>query len=57
MTTYNTGKVQIGLLYQGHPLPYHDNDAITLQRALLARHSHRSQNVFKRLVSRFWAWC
>lgn len=57
MTTYNTGKVQIGLLYQGHPRPYHDKDALLLQRCLLSRHSHRSQNVLLQLVRNFWAWC
>lgn len=35
MNTYNTGKVEIGLLYTPAQRPYHDADALRLQRALL----------------------
>ena len=35
MNTYNTGKVKIGLLYTPPQVPYHDADALLLQRALL----------------------
>ena len=34
-TPYNTGKVKIGLLYTTPQVPYHDADALLLQRALL----------------------
>jgi len=34
-TPYNTGRVQIGLLYTPAQRPYHDADALLLQRALL----------------------
>lgn len=32
---YHTGKVQIGLTYVPQQRPYHDRDALRLQRALL----------------------
>ena len=34
-TPYNTGRIQIGLLYTPAQRPYHDADALRLQRALL----------------------
>ena len=34
-TPYNTGRVQIGLLYTPPQRPFHDADALLLQRALL----------------------
>ena len=34
-TPYNTGRIQIGLLYTPAQRPYHDADALLLQRALL----------------------
>ena len=35
MNTYNNGKIKIGLLYTPAQRPYHDADALRLQRALL----------------------
>ena len=35
MTTYNTGKLQIGLLSKKAPPVYHDQDALRLQSALI----------------------
>jgi len=35
-TPYNTGRVQIGLLYTPPQVPHHDADALRLQRALLS---------------------
>ena len=34
-TPYNTGRIQIGLLYTPPQVPHHDADALLLQRALL----------------------
>ncbi len=34
-TPYNTGRIQIGLLYTPPQVPHHDADALRLQRALL----------------------
>ena len=34
-TPYHTGRIQIGLLYTPPQVPYHDADALLLQRALL----------------------
>ena len=34
-TPYNTGRIRIGLLYTPAQRPYHDADALRLQRALL----------------------
>lgn len=58
MTTYTTkAGLRVGLLYQSSVKPHHDKDALLLQRCLLSRHSHRSQNVLVQLVRNFWAWC
>lgn len=35
MNTYNTGKVSIGSMYTPTKRPYHDQDALKLQDALL----------------------
>jgi len=48
--------LRIGCMWQTNVKPDHDSDALTLQSALLARHSHRSQNVFFRLINAFWRW-
>jgi hypothetical protein len=36
-TTYNTGKIQIGLAYERKPLVRMDRDALLLQSALLGQ--------------------
>lgn len=46
MTPYNTGKVQIGLLYEPPP-PQPDSDMVRLQRAM-CRRSHRITYTTKR---------
>jgi hypothetical protein len=54
MTPYNTGKVQIGLLYEP-PKPYHDRDACLLQTALLnEREAGALERLLVRLIGRFW---
>jgi len=55
-TPYNTGRVAIGIAYMPMQHPWHDADAQALQTALLARHSHRSQNLFLRLINSCWRW-
>jgi hypothetical protein len=58
MNTYNTGKVQIGCMYQPTTKPHHDRDALLLQSALLnTRQPSAAEIFFVRLVRRFWAWC
>lgn len=52
MTTYNTGKVKIGLLY-ARPLPAIQGDALRLQSALLNR---RQPSRIEHVLARIWAW-
>lgn len=53
----NTGKVQIGLLYQPTTRSYHDRDATLLQTALLSRrHAGPAEQLLVRLTRRFWRW-
>lgn len=52
MVPFNTGKVQIGLLYQ-RPAPAIQGDAIRLQAALLSRHP---PTLIERLAARIWFW-
>lgn len=52
MNTYNTGRVQIGLLYQNR-MPYHDRDACALQAALLGSPSYWTAPAW---VRRIWDW-
>lgn len=52
MTTYNTGKVKIGLLY-ARPMPAIQGDALRLQSALLNRHV---PSRIERAAARIWAW-
>jgi len=51
---YNTGRVAIGCMWHSNVKPDHDSDALTLQAALLARHSHRSQNAWVRILNKIW---
>jgi len=54
-TPYTTSSgLRIGSMYQHTVRPDHDADAQALQTALLARHSHRSQNMFLRLINALW---
>lgn len=55
MTTYNTGKVQIGLLYQP-AMPAIHGDAIRLQSALLDKRTLRPTNILTRTLNTFWRW-
>lgn len=50
--TYNTGKVQIGLLFV-RPLPAIQGDAVRLQTALLSR---QLPTLAERLAARIWGW-
>ena len=54
MTTYNTGKVKIGLLYQP-AMPLIQGDAIRLQTALLHRGTQRP-GIVARALAAFWRW-
>ena len=55
MTTYNTGKVRIGLLYQT-AMPVIQGDAVRLQTALLDKRTARPANLVARVLNRFWSW-
>lgn len=55
MTTYNTGKVQIGLIYV-RPMPAIYGDDLRLQSALLDKRTAKPLNAFKRLVFAAWRW-
>lgn len=53
----NTGKVQIGLLYQPTNRAHHDRDATLLQTALLnRREAGAAEQLLVRLTRRFWRW-
>lgn len=52
MLPFNTGKVQIGLLYE-RPAPAIQGDAARLQVALLNRHL---PSLGERLAARIWGW-
>ena len=55
MTTYNTGKVKIGLLYQP-AMPLIQGDAIRLQTALLDKRTARPAGLVMRALAAFWSW-
>ena len=55
MTPYNTGRVQIGILYTP-AMPQIYGDALKLQTALLERHTHRSDNVWHAIVNKIYRW-
>jgi hypothetical protein len=54
-TTYNTGKVQIGLLCR-RPMPAIHGDALLLQSALLERRTARPLSRLQRLLGKVWQW-
>lgn len=55
ITPYNTGRVQIGILYTP-AMPQIYGDALKLQTALLERHTHRSDNVWHAIVNKIYRW-
>lgn len=55
MNTFNTGKVQIGLLYT-QPMPEIYGDALRLQTALIDGRTAHKPGVFARIVGSIWAW-
>jgi len=50
-TTYNTGRVQIGLLYQPSTKRVFSRDELTIQNALL---NQRTGGLFERIAA--WVW-
>lgn len=55
MTTYNTGKVQIGLLYT-RPPPIIQGDALRLQKALLDQRTANPLTRLSRIIGGVWSW-
>ena len=53
MKTYNTGKVQIGLIYQSTARVYHDADALRLQSAFLNK---RQGGWLGKILNKVWRW-
>lgn len=53
-TPFHTGRIAIGCMYMHNVTPHHDRDALTLQSALLKRHTHRSDNVWHKLANYIW---
>jgi len=55
MTTYNTGRVQIGLLHT-RPMPQIYGDALRLQSALIDKRTARPLSVLQRLACAIGRW-
>ena len=55
MTTYNTGKVKIGLLYCP-AMPVMQGDALKLQAALLEKRTAHPLTPLMRAAGRVWGW-
>ncbi len=55
MTTYNTGKVQIGLLYTPR-MPEIYGDARRLQTALIDGRTANKPGAFARVLGAIWGW-